>query len=383
MARAWLFAAIFALVGCAARAPDRVAVAPTSPGAPRAPTVLLPPSAPVAMPSVDDVQRLGRDEKRLALPAGRSIVEVAIAPHRHVSILVTGRPDALLGFDVIGPPALLPLRARAHDEDGLLPRALSFRAPAGADAITLLVDVHTPIEIARAMTPIPDASALFAPLPPGRLRPKAPKDAPPLALIGLPVPASRDEGYTLLSPGRYHFMRVDAAEILLFALKQTRRRFRRDPVGIADISQWDGRRPASDLDAPRHLSHAGGRDVDVAFPASADEPSTVRPHCSGVLLKPEWYVCHPGSARGLDAMRLAYLMGLLFDGPPKGAIERVFMDDVYIQEMRGAAKVLKERRWIKDAGFEGLFDDRVVRASPWHVDHFHVRFTGGRAQPIW
>jgi hypothetical protein len=197
----------------------------------------------------------------------------------------------------------------------------------------------------------------------------------------------------LQSPARYQFVRVDVAASLVAALRQTRVRFRRDPIAVADASQWDGVRPATDVGRPRHISHEGGRDVDIALPANDEGPSTVRPHCAGVLVEVDAQGCAPGTARGVDAMRLAYLLGLLIEGYPgpgkplaAGAlpparIERIYTDDVYVREIRRAAEKLRERRWIKDHAFEALLDDQLLRASHWHTDHIHVRFTGEPGRP--
>jgi hypothetical protein len=107
-----------------------------------------------------------------------------------------------------------------------------------------------------------------------------------------------------------------------------------------------------------------------------------------VLITPESYVCEPGSGRGVDSLRLAYLLGLLVDGfpyedPPTGPhgtrrehVERIFADDAFIREIRLASETLRARRWIHEAGFAALSEEGILRPSPWHVDHVHVRFTG-------
>lgn len=204
-----------------------------------------------------------------------------------------------------------------------------------------------------------------------------------MPLVGLPAPASRDDGYLLQSPARYQFLRADVAHALLATFKKVRVRFRRDPIAVADISQWDGLRPATDLGKPRHISHEGGRDVDLALPADDGNPSIVRAHCDGVLVEADAQGCAPGTVRGLDALRLAFLLGFLFDMDPPGRIERVFTDDAFIREIRRATQELKARRWIKDAGLEGLHNDDIMRASPWHTDHIHIRFSGPPATSRW
>lgn len=321
----------------------------------------------------------------MALPAGRSLVEVAVEPERHVSIGVVGHAYALLGFDLIGPTALRNVRSRsALDEDGILPRIISFWAPSDVERVEVLVDVAEPATLVRISSlPVIEPPAL----PKGAARRMPGKPAPILPpgppLIGLPAPTSRDDGYLLQSPARYQFVRADVAHALMAAFRKTRVRFRRDPIAVADISQWDGQRPATDLGKPRHISHEGGRDVDIALPASDDGPSTVRPHCEGVLVEADAQGCAPGTVRGLDALRLAFLLGFLFDMEPEGRIERVFCDDAYIREIRRAAEVLRTRRWIKEAGYEGIHNDAIMRPSPWHVDHIHVRFSGPPSPTAW
>jgi hypothetical protein len=383
-----------ALAGCLAPA---VPLRPSLP-APRAAAVIAAPPSPPAAPGqallapadAAPAPDEGRTPLVLALgiasltvTAGRSLVDVHVPESSFVSIGVFGERHALLGFDVVevarvvdSAPlegALQPLRARRPlDEDGLLPRVVSFRSPQEPAVIRVLVDAAEPVEVRRAATPAVAAEPL----------PKKGKP-PPLVqtpVIGFPAPVTRDDGYFLQSAARYQFARSDVIGALLLAFRKTRVRFRRDPIAIADISQWDGVRPATDLGQPRHISHEGGRDVDVALASSDEEPSTVRAHCTGVLVDQSVQGCGPGTARGFDAQRMAYFLGLLFETMPP--VEKIFVDDVYLRELRRAADVLHDRRLLKDAGFEGLYDDAIVRASPWHTDHLHVRFAGPAGKSV-
>jgi hypothetical protein len=268
--------------------------------------------------------------------------------------------------------ALAPLRThRALDEDGLLPRIVSFRSPSEAVVVRVLVDAAEDVEIRRITAPLTDPEPL-----PEKGKRYRPAQAPS---IGFPAPAAREEGYFLQSGARYQFARTDVIASLLRAFQRTRTKFRKDPIAIADISQWDGVRPATDLGRPRHISHEGGRDVDLALAANDEEPSTVRAHCTGVLIEQSVQGCGPGTVRGFDAQRMAYFLGALFETSPP--VEKIFVDDVYLRELRKAAERLHERRVLKDAAFEGLSDDAIVRASPWHTDHLHVRFAGPPGKP--
>jgi hypothetical protein len=350
---------------------DGVAV-PTAVAAPEPLAIEAPERSPSA--------RLELGAPSIAVPVGRSFVDIAIEPGRFTSIAILGSASALLGFDIVAPPAMRAVVAHgALDEDGYLPKVTSFRAPAGVSTVTVLVDIAEPAELSRiSADPGVVPPELFSPKPLVNM-----KRLPAFPLVGFPAPLSRDDGYLLQSPSRYQFIRIDVAMSLLAALRQTRVRFKRDPIAIADISQWNGERPATDQGRPRHISHEGGRDIDIALPADDGFPSTVRAHCEGVLVESDAQGCAPGTARGFDALRAAYFLGLLLDGGPPGRIERVFTDDAYVREIRRAAEVLRTRRWIKDAGFEQLFDDALVRPSPWHVDHIHIRFSGQPARAPW
>ncbi|MEZ4307095.1 MAG: penicillin-insensitive murein endopeptidase [Polyangiaceae bacterium] len=377
------------LVGCSFPPPPKPVAAAAPTAAP--PKMPAPPpdeaeeegedELPVVPPSAR-AARIDEDEKVAALPAGRSVVDVYVPGASFVSLGVFGAQASLLGFDVVEATSaeggalvddvLGPLRARRPlDEDSLLPRVVSFRSPAGALHLRVLVDASGPVELRRVAAPLVEPVVL----------PKKGKP-PPMFLspvIGFPAPGSRDDGYFLQSSARYQFARTDVIAVLLAAFEKTRSRYRRDPIAIADISQWNGIRPATDLGAPRHISHEGGRDVDIALAASDGEASTVRAHCTGVLVEESVQACGPGTVRGFDAARMAYFLGLLFETSPP--VEKIFVDDVYLRELRRAAETLHERRLLKDPGFEGLYDDAIVRPSPWHTDHLHVRFAGPAGKP--
>ncbi|MBI4699663.1 MAG: hypothetical protein HY744_00615 [Deltaproteobacteria bacterium] len=210
----------------------------------------------------------------------------------------------------------------------------------------------------------------------------------------IPAPLDPGAGYVSQAPSRYQFLRSDVAVALLGALRQTRTRFRRDPLAIGDASQWDGGRPASDLGTTRHISHLGGRDVDVALASDDPEaPSLFVRHCQGVRTELDVFQCAPGTVHGFDALRMAYFLGLLVDGPtpngihmpegrpgPIAEVETIYTDQAYIDEVGRAAQVLRERRWIHDDGYAALGEDGIMRPSPWHTDHVHVRFGGEAAR---
>lgn len=296
--------------------------------------------------------RLEHGQHTLELPAGYSRVAVEVHPGELVSVVLLGPPEALAHFAVDNVVAHDPL-----DEDGWLPRAASFIPPPGTTEVSLSLEVHAPARLVRVASPRSDELPSAA-----------------LPLIGLPAPGERGDGYLLERPNRYQFARPDVVTALLGAFRDVRTRFRRDPIGVIDLSQWNGLRPATDRDLPRHVSHEGGRDVDIALP-STEEPSTRRDHCDKLISRDlTTGLCRQGTARNVDYLRLAFLLGRLVKTQH---VDKIFLDTEFIAPTAEAA-----RRLVHPPGYPSWVADRlqpaagVVRHVSWHTDHVHVRFLG-------
>lgn len=329
-------------------------------------------------------QVLAPDQTRLHLPGGRQRVVVHVPSASYVSVGLHGPADALVDVEVRSSPVLVGLRPlTAIDEDRRLPAFLSFVNHGPAHALLLEVETSAPAYLSRTSA---DA---------GDIAPRARLDllrglASPRPLVGMPFPFDPRAGYHAQVPQRYQFIRADVARALREALRQTRVRFGRNSLALGDMTQWDGKRPASDLGRPRHISHGGGRDVDIALPAR-EGASEIRRRCEGVMVERDVLQCEPGTLQDFDALRLAYLLGLLIDGPtpdgryiadarkrpgPIAPVETIFTDQLYIDAIQQALQVLRRRHWIHDEAYGQLGEEGVLRPSAWHVDHVHIRFKG-------
>lgn len=325
---------------------------------------------------------LSKGVSSLALPAGRWVVRVEAPEKSFVTIGVAGPRDALMSFEVLS-RKLSRLRTGTLDSDGRLPVFVSF-ATRNEREVLVIVDAEKPVRVLRSHAPI------YVPPKKGE---KAASVAD-LALVGLPFPVERSAGYVMQAPHRYQFARADVAAALRDAFKQTRRRFKKNDIAIGDISQWNGIRPATDLGKARHISHQGGRDVDIGLPVQKGDSLLTR-RCDGVLVENDRLECGPGTVRGVDGVRLAYFLGLLIDGPTPGGrfikdrerrpgpiamVETIFTDQAYIDEIRKALPELRKKRWIHDEAYSALAEEGLLRPSPWHVDHVHIRFSGAPAK---
>lgn len=329
--------------------------------------------------------RLTEGQSALSIKAGLTAVLVAAPANSFVTLGLRGPRRALRRLEFVERTHLDGLRTATRDDDGWLPKFVSFATPENREIeVMFVVDVTAPITLFRVVTP----RAPYVPPAKNELLQARRRVHP---LVGFPFPGDAAAGYVMQAPSRYLFIRADVAQAMHHALAQTRTRFRRNPIAIGDATQWDGKRPAVDLDKPRHISHGEGRDLDIGLPSRTADASWLERRCQGVLVGKQELVCSPGTVKGLDALRLAYLLGLLIDGPtPKGRhvpdaarrkgpiaeVEAILTDQAYIDAIRQGIEVLKRRRWIHDEAYAALGEDGLLRPSPWHVDHVHVRFVG-------
>ncbi len=322
---------------------------------------------------------LAIDDDELSLPPGRWPIEVAVPPRHHVTIGVRGAAGALRDFEIVGGPGLGRVTTGALADDGRLPAFVSFETPRSADRVLVVVDVERPVELVRA------ASKRFT-------RGARTVNDGAVPLVGFPYPSGRAAGYRLETPPRYAFVRADVAAALKGAFKQTRRRFRRNGITIGDASQWNGDRPAIDLGHRRHITHQGGRDIDLGLP-SRQGRSRVWTRCRAMKTPPDRAECAEGSvAEAFDAERMAYFLAALVEGPrrvgdepspngpaPLAEVEAILLDREYILAVTDALPKLRAQGWVGAAAYAALSEGRLLRHSPWHLDHVHVRFAGAPA----
>jgi hypothetical protein len=325
-----------------------------------------------AAPSDLPGTRLGLEltEPSRAIGPGLWAIVVKVSGESYVTLGLRGPREALRRFELVPPRNLRRLRPEVYEEDGRLPVFVSFETPAGDHELTLVIDVDAPTELFRASTPVQAALEEASPL------------------VGLPFPIESYAGYFMQYPHRYQFVRADVALALRQAFRQTRHRFGSGAFGIGDASQWNGIKPASDIGHPRHISHQGGRDIDIALPGEKGLWKIER-RCDGVLVDKQVLRCSPGTVRNFDARRLAFFLAQLIDNPTKlrrdprtkkpphaAIVDVIFTDEAYIEAIRRELDDLRNRGWIRDEAHGALGEEGLLRPSPWHTDHVHVRFLG-------
>ena len=383
----WLCVALAACGGTTWKPPPAEGIAsPPGSEAPPPPAASVPPASKRAQSG--DRLELGPGNAAMLLGDGRWVVELRPPARRFVTVGVAGKDDGLVRFEVVAQRPFHRLRNETFSDDRRLPIFVSFESPAEPISVRVVIDAKSEVRLVLVSESVDDIA-------PRLLRDVKAGKAEPRPLVGLPFPIEPRAGYVMEAPHRYGFVRTDVATALRAAFRQTRIRYKRNLLAVGDASQWNGGRPGADLDKARHISHDGGRDVDVALPSREDGASRIVRRCEGVLVENQRLQCAPGTVKGLDAERLAYFLGLLIDGPtpngrhvpdaskrrPFADVETIFTDQAYIDEIRKALPGLKAKNWIHEEAFGALGEDGLLRPSPWHTDHVHIRFRGENARP--
>lgn len=168
---------------------------------------------------------------------------------------------------------------------------------------------------------------------------------------------------------RYQFGRRDLVMLLRYAGRQMALEGRA-PIIPEDLSQWDGQTPGTDVGAPRHASHDGGKDVDVSLYGS-DGLCEWRSYCDAVNTG-SGRECLPGSESGFDGRANAELFAAFLQS---GRVTMSFLDGELIPPVEDGAAEAAEADAI-DAALLPLYSDGVhLQHWPNHDNHIHVRLS--------
>lgn len=193
-------------------------------------------------------------------------------------------------------------------------------------------------------------------------------------LLQLPLP--RDpalDGYSLAGAiYRYQFGRRDLLQYLRAAARRMASQGRR-PFQVADLSQWDGLTPGTDVGAPRHASHQRGKDVDVALYGTDEgtaEEAVFRSYCV-VRAADGGRECTPGTRSGLfEPLYTARLLGAFY---ASGRVTMDFLDRELIAAVRPAASSAVADGTVAPALLPLYSDGTHLQHWPNHDNHVHVR----------
>jgi hypothetical protein len=194
-------------------------------------------------------------------------------------------------------------------------------------------------------------------------------------LLQLPLPrgagsgSGSGDGYSLSGAiFRYQFGRRDLLQLLRSAGRRVVAQGRR-PFQVADLSQWDGQTPGTDVGAPRHASHQRGKDVDLAL-YGADEQAVFRSFCT-VRSVDGGRECTPGTRSPLfEALYNARLLAAFYAG---GRVTMDFLDRELIAAVRPAAQTAAQDGSVEPALLPLYSDGSHLQHWPNHDNHVHVR----------
>jgi hypothetical protein len=292
------------------------------------------------------------------VPAGDQVVfRVDAAPGEHVGFdlrFAVGTAGVLLHVDRWDGVAPVPLQVT---DGGRGLRVLAVFDPSGPRTFWVRIGGDDPITGATltiTRTPFEDGNRCLA-------------DCARLLQLPIPNDPERD-GYAIdRAVFRYQFGRRD----LVMFLRAAGRRVvaaGMAPFRVADLSQWDGAIPGTDVGSLRHVSHDRGKDVDISLYGD-DGEAPFRSYCT-TTNDGSGRECVPGTATGYDGDANALLFGSFY---ASGRVTRCFLDAELIPlTIDGAGRGVAAG--AIDGALLPLYSDGVhLQHWPNHDNHIHIR----------
>jgi hypothetical protein len=189
-------------------------------------------------------------------------------------------------------------------------------------------------------------------------------------LIQLPLPNDpMVDGYDVQwAIKRYQFGRRDLIMFTREAAKQ-RAAAGKQPFLPADFSAWDGRTPGLDVNAPRHVSHQRGKDVDLSL-YGKDGKAPWRSYCSTTVTS-DGRICQDGTVvTNFDAYENARYFAPFM---ATGRMTHGFLDGELIEKVKPAATQAKNDGMIPASVLPLYSDGSHLQHWPNHDNHIHVR----------
>lgn len=168
-------------------------------------------------------------------------------------------------------------------------------------------------------------------------------------------------GYKILRPGRVWGTNSTITHLMV-QIPKVKRKWRRAPdVIVGDISRKKGG------SFPPHRSHQNGRDVDIGY---YHKVGRNKPH-------PKTF--RKATPKNLDVAKTWYLLEAFLD---TGEVDYIFIDRSLHKTLRTYALRKGKRRKHKKRWLQKVFGKStavgLIRHSPSHKNHFHIRFTQGK-----
>ena len=183
-----------------------------------------------------------------------------------------------------------------------------------------------------------------------------------------PQANSFDDGFIVSHEAHYSNLRREVAYLVQYAASETAKAFPgTKPLGLLDMSQYDGDTPGRMVGQLRHPegTHVYGNDIDIAYYQTGDD-NLGRAVCP----QHDNYFC-TGAASLLDAERTTYFMVKLLES---SNVRVIGVDPVIADAIFDAASDLKEQGLISSADRSRL-RSRLAYGDGWPFHHHHLHLS--------
>ncbi|MEE2829084.1 MAG: hypothetical protein VX498_07845 [Myxococcota bacterium] len=183
-------------------------------------------------------------------------------------------------------------------------------------------------------------------------------------------PQANDEadGHRVQHQAHYSNLRREVAYLVRYATSEVAREFGdTNPLGLLDMSQWDGDVPGRMVGQLRHPegTHVGGNDIDIAYYMNSGN------NLGGYACSShDNYFC-TGPANLMDTERTTYLLAKLMESPN---VRVIGVDPEVAEKVLPMAYEMEDEGLISSS-IRGKIVSRMAYGDGWPFHHHHLHFS--------
>jgi hypothetical protein len=187
-------------------------------------------------------------------------------------------------------------------------------------------------------------------------------------IMQFPQANTDDNGYWVNHQAHYSNLRREVAYLVRYAAEEVARQYPdTGPLGLLDMSQWDGDTPGRMDGQLRHPegTHVEGNDIDIAYYMNSGN------NLGGYACSShDQYFCN-GEANLMDTERTTYFLAKLLESPN---VRVIGIDPAVADKVLPMAWEMEDDGLISQS-IRSLFQSRLAYGEGWPFHHHHLHFS--------
>ena len=195
------------------------------------------------------------------------------------------------------------------------------------------------------------------------------EDGPCNRIMQFPQMNSDDDGYRVQHQTHYSNLRREVSYLVRWATAEVRAEYPdTGPLGLFDMSQWDGDTPGRMVGQLRHPegTHVDGNDIDIAYYATDGD------NLGGYACSSHSSTFCTGPANLLDVERTTLLLARLMESPH---VRVIGVDPEVAELVVPMAYDLEDEGLISEAARQKITYSHLAYGDGWPFHHHHLHFS--------